>query len=99
MKVVDIADQIYQALAEPSDISLVSVVYWLRSNIGALNNYINQDFYVDDSTLEINRVDDSDASLIIEMAPIEAAILKRCILFIITTSKFFLLWGPHQQTP
>lgn len=77
MKVVDIADEIYQALAEPSDISLVSVVYWLRSNIGALNNYINQDFYVDDSTLEINRVDDSDASLIIEMAPIEASILKK----------------------
>lgn len=77
MKVVDIADQIYQELGEPSDISLVSVTYWIRNNIGSLNNYINQKFYVNESTLEIQRVDDRDASVISDISSIEVSIVKK----------------------
>lgn len=77
MKVVDIADQIYRELAEPDDISIASVAYWLRSNIGSLNNYINQDFYVDSSTLEIDRVDDSDGATVLEISDIEVSIFKK----------------------
>ena len=40
MKVVDIADEIFRELNEPSTISIPSVAFWLRSNVGGLNNYI-----------------------------------------------------------
>lgn len=77
MKVVDIADQIYRELAEPDDISITSVAYWIRSNIGSLNNYINQDFYIDPSTLEIDRINDADGATVLEIDDIEVSILKK----------------------
>jgi len=34
MKIVDIADEIYRELAEPSTISIPSIAFWIRSNVG-----------------------------------------------------------------
>lgn len=75
MKVIDIADEIFRELAEPSDISLTSIVFWIRSNVGALNNYINQDFVIDDTSLEINRKDED--SSVLEIGEMESSILKK----------------------
>tara|TARA_Y100001938_G_C7861027_1_gene315598 strand:+ start:142 stop:639 length:498 start_codon:yes stop_codon:yes gene_type:complete len=53
MKVVDIADEIYRELAEPTSLSIPAIAFWLRSNIGQLNNYINTEYSIDSSDLEI----------------------------------------------
>ncbi len=56
MKIVDIADELYRELAEPSDLSIPAISFWLRSNIGKLNNLISTAYLVDEDTLEINQL-------------------------------------------
>ena len=46
MKIVDIADEIYRELGEPSSISIPAISFWIRSNIGELNNRINTTFKI-----------------------------------------------------
>ena len=53
MKIVDLADQIFRELGEPSDLTIPAISYWIRSNVGGLNNYINSSYKVKESTLEI----------------------------------------------
>lgn len=53
-KIIDIADEIYRELGEPSDLSHASIAFWLRTNIGDLNILINKKFYIDEDTLEIS---------------------------------------------
>ena len=52
MKVVDIAQEIYSELGNPSDMSIPPISSWLRANIGVLNNRINKSFTILDSTFE-----------------------------------------------
>jgi hypothetical protein len=56
-KIVDISDEIYRELGEPNDITLSSIAFWLRTNIGDLNIMINKKFYIDETTLEITSED------------------------------------------
>ena len=58
-KIVDIADEIYRELGEPSDLSLASIAFWLRTNIGDLNILINKKYYIIESTLEIGILEGS----------------------------------------
>ena len=44
MKVVDIADELFNELGSPTTLSIQAISYWLRSNIGSLSNYLNEDF-------------------------------------------------------
>lgn len=53
VKLVDVADELYREMGEPSDWSIASIAWWLRANIGDLNISINKRFYIDDATLEI----------------------------------------------
>ena len=46
MKVVDIADEIYRELSEPTTISIPAISFWIRSNVGELNNRINTTFKI-----------------------------------------------------
>jgi len=62
-KIVDIADELYREMGEPADLSIPSIAYWLRSNVGDLNNVINKRFYVDEANLEIIAPSDSGDSL------------------------------------
>ena len=48
MKIVDIADEIYRELGEPSTISIPAIAFWIRSNVGELNNRINTTFKIVD---------------------------------------------------
>ncbi len=48
MKIVDIADEIYRELSEPSTISIPAIAFWIRSNVGELNNRINTAFKIVD---------------------------------------------------
>lgn len=44
MTVLDLADELYRELETPSDLSIPSVVFWLQSNIGELNNLIGTSY-------------------------------------------------------
>ncbi len=74
MKVVDISEEIYRELGRPTDLSLPPIAYWVRTNIGALNNYINKSYFINGSTLEIQETVDSVTS---EIGENEKAILKK----------------------
>jgi hypothetical protein len=71
-KIVDIADEIYRELGEPNDLSLSSIAFWLRTNIGDLNILINKKFYITEDTLEIGIPEDSGD----EFKDIEKSIFK-----------------------
>jgi hypothetical protein len=58
-KIVDISDEIYRELGEPSDISIASVAYWLRTNIGKLNVLLNKPYLINETTLEIYSSDEA----------------------------------------
>lgn len=53
IKIVDIADEVYRELGEPVDISIPSVAYWLRVNLGRLNVLLNKPYLINETTLEI----------------------------------------------
>ena len=69
MKVVDIAQEIYFDLNSPSDLSLAAVSFWIRANIGNLNNTIFSSFIINDSY----EITESDAEININAV----AILKK----------------------
>ena len=48
MKIVDIADEIFRELGNPSTISIPAISFWIRSNVGELNNRINTTFKIVD---------------------------------------------------
>ena len=58
-KIVDVADEIYRELGEPSDISIASIAYWLRTNIGKLNVLLNKPYLINETTLEIYSSDET----------------------------------------
>jgi hypothetical protein len=58
-KIVDISDEIYRELGEPSDLSHASIAFWLRTNLGDLNILINKKYYITEDSLEIGIPEDS----------------------------------------
>jgi hypothetical protein len=58
-KIVDVADEVYRELGEPADISIASVAYWLRTNIGKLNVLLNKPYLINETTLEIYSSDEA----------------------------------------
>ena len=54
MKIVDIADEIFRELGQPTEVSIPQIAFWIRVNVGPLNNTINQCYAIDDNTLEIS---------------------------------------------
>ena len=53
MKIVDIADEVHRELGSPTTLSIPAIAYWVRTNVGALNNHINTSYEVDVSSFEI----------------------------------------------
>ncbi len=58
-KIVDISDEVYRELGEPDDISIASVAFWLRTNVGSLNVLLNKDYSINQSTFEIESSDNN----------------------------------------
>ena len=71
MKIVDLADQIFRELGEPTELTLPAISYWIRSNVGGLNNYLNVAYVMDEDTLEI--VDANSK----ELSSDESAVFKK----------------------
>ena len=55
-KIVDISDEIYRELGEPSDLSLASIAFWLRTNLGKLNILINKKYTINTLDLEVDAI-------------------------------------------
>ena len=53
VKIVSIADETYRELASPSDLSIAAISFWLRTNLGQLNNLINTSYALDVNTQEL----------------------------------------------
>lgn len=49
----DIADEIYEELGSPTDVSISSITYWLRNNVGKLNNLLGCSFGISESDYEL----------------------------------------------
>lgn len=56
-KIVDIADEIYRELGEPDDISIPSIAFWIRTNIGKLNIILNKNYSINTTNLEIDAIE------------------------------------------
>jgi hypothetical protein len=52
-KIVDISDELFNELGEPDDISIATVAFWLRTNIGSLNVLLNKPYTINESSLEV----------------------------------------------
>ena len=61
MKIVDIADEIHRELGSPATLSIPAIAFWVRTNVGAMNNHINTSYEVNVSSLEI--VDQGDSPI------------------------------------
>ena len=48
------AQELYFELGQPTDLSVPAISYWLRNNIGILNNKLNKDIVINDTTLELD---------------------------------------------
>ena len=55
-KIVDIADEIYRELGEPTDVSISSIAFWLRTNLGKLNILINKTYVINTLDLEVDAI-------------------------------------------
>ena len=53
-KIVSIADEVYRELGNPTDLSIATISFWLRTNVGQLNNLINIDASINQETLELD---------------------------------------------
>jgi len=76
MKVVDIAQEIYMELDEPSSLSIPPIAFWLRSNVGTLNNYIDTRFKINDDSLEIEAFE-HDSNVDVQIGREEKSIFKK----------------------
>mgnify|MGYP006982546400 CR=1 FL=1 len=73
MKVVDIADEIHRELGSPTDYSISAIAFWVRTNIGELNNLIMANYSINDSTLEVQ----DDCAAPNEITPEAVSLLKK----------------------
>jgi len=100
MKVVDIADEIYRELSEPTTISIPAISFWIRSNVGELNNRINTTFKIRETAPDAYEFSGSFTTASNEPQVFNEAtgalglfsrknlpFLKKCTWFIIMTNK------------
>ena len=74
MKVVDIANEIFRELGEPDSLSLPPIMFWVRANIGDLNNHINENYIINSKTLEVEKTENGS---VLEIGEEEKGILKK----------------------
>jgi hypothetical protein len=55
-KIIDIADELHRELGEPDDISIPSIAFWLRSNVGKLNIHLNKKYFINTLDLEVDAI-------------------------------------------
>jgi hypothetical protein len=56
VKIIDIADELHRELGEPDDISIPSIAFWLRTNLGKLNIHLNKKYFINTLDLEVDAI-------------------------------------------
>ena len=73
MTVANIADEIHKELGSPSDYSTSAISFWVRTNVGELNNLLMANYSVNASSQEI----EDDCTVPNEISKEAVAILKK----------------------
>ncbi|MAF26154.1 hypothetical protein CL634_11380 [bacterium] len=76
MKVIDISHEIFTELGSPSTLSIPAIAFWVRANIGTLNNLINTS-YEENASHELEQIVDSVTT---EIGRGEVSVLKKMYL-------------------
>jgi len=63
MKVVDLANEIYIDSGSPTNTSIPAIAFWIRGKVGVINNLLFEDFYIDQSSLEIFDANKNEISI------------------------------------
>jgi hypothetical protein len=71
MKIVDMADEVHRELGSPTSLSIPAIAFWLRTNIGNMNNNLNTTYDVNITSFEI---EDQSGNQITQY---EVAVLKK----------------------
>jgi hypothetical protein len=80
MKSVDIADELYRELSSPAELSIPAISFWLRTNLGILNNHINASYHLGeqpDYEIQHTYIDSNGASITEEINEEAKSVLKR----------------------
>ena len=81
MKVVNIADELFRELGQPSDLSIPAISYWLRTNIGQLNNHANESYRLneipDGHEIVADALDKDRKPIVVEISEEAKAVLKK----------------------
>ena len=72
MKIVDIADEVHRELGSPTTLSIPAISFWVRTNIGSMNNHLNSTFDINATSFEIedeagNQISQHEVSIIKKM--------------------------------
>jgi hypothetical protein len=73
MTTSEIATEIHTELGSPSTLTTSAIQYWVKTNVGTLNNVINTSFTLNDS----EEIEQTICGVITAIAMEEAAILKK----------------------
>ena len=73
MKITDISHEIFTELGSPTNLSIPAIAFWLRTNVGTLNNLINTGFVLNAS----HEIEQTVDSVTTEIGREESSILKK----------------------
>jgi hypothetical protein len=62
MKVVDIANEIFIDAGSPTTTSIPAIAFWVRGQVGRINNLLYEDFTINETTLELTHADGTEIS-------------------------------------
>ena len=81
MKVTDISHEIFTELGSPTTLSIPAIAFWIRSNVGTLNNLINSNL-AENSSHELDQTvcDSSGNDVVVEITREEVSVLKKMYL-------------------
>jgi len=71
MTVETIADEIYKELGEPTAYTTTAIQFWVRTNVGELNNLLMANYSINNNEIK----DDSDPAVLVTVEA--AAVLKK----------------------
>ena len=82
MKVVDIADEIFRELGNPTTLSIPPIAFWVRTNIGGLNCKLHTSYEINPTSQEIEQTTTDIAGIetTAEIGENEKFILKKMYL-------------------
>jgi hypothetical protein len=70
MKIVDIANEIYSDIGSPTSTSIPAIAFYIRGQVGKINNLLYENFYIEETSGQYEIFDDSAAEISIDAVAI-----------------------------